>query len=325
VRQRQTQLDGILLGTVKTIIRVDGAVRPGNEAGREHFGYQDGLSQPAIIGFRDPDPGEDPTPAGVIVLGGDQDNVTRPPWAKDGSFLAFRKLRQFVPEFNDWIKTHPIKGPGLSPEQGSDLLGARLVGRWKSGAPVVRNPTKDNTAEGKDDKPHKFVNNFDYSTDPGQAKCPFAAHLRKMNPRASFPGSIAVRERRISRQGIPYGPEVDEYEKGACLTMHDRGLLFACYQSNLSLGFNFLQKIWANRPDFPKPLDKSGDPPSGFDALIGQTDPLKPGDKRFVQGSDPGNLTAKPLDLPSQPFVVPLGGEYFFSPSITALKTKFAA
>jgi len=143
-----------------------------------------------------------------------------------------------------------------------------------------------------------------------------------MNPRDSFPNTVQTRKRRISRQGIPYGPEVDTYETS--LTMHDRGLLFACYQSNLSLGFNFLQRSWANNPDFPKPVDGSGGPQSGFDALIGQTEPQQP-ITRFVQGTDPGNLTAAPLNLPAQPFVVPLGGEYFFSPSLLALKTKFTA
>ena len=59
--------------------------------------------------------------------------VSRPAWALDGSFLAFRYLPQLVPEFNLFLKENPIPIPGLSPTQGSELLGARLVGRWKSG------------------------------------------------------------------------------------------------------------------------------------------------------------------------------------------------
>jgi len=51
----------------------------------------------------------------------------------DGSFLAFRFLFQLVPEFNKFLKDNALKVPGLTPEQGSELLGARLVGRWKSG------------------------------------------------------------------------------------------------------------------------------------------------------------------------------------------------
>jgi len=312
VRQRQSDLDRILLGTTKTVIRVDGAVRPGAGAGREHFGYQDGISEPAIIGFKSPNPGEDPTPAGVIILGGDTDRTDRPPWTKDGSFLAFRKLRQFVPEFNDFVAKNPIKDQGLSPQEGSDLLGARLVGRWKSGAPVVRNPLRDNPAEGKDkDTKKQFINNFNYDTDPAEVKCPFAAHLRKMNPRDSFPNTVQTRKRRISRQGIPYGPEVDTHETSH--TMHDRGLLFVCYQSNLSLGFHFLQRNWADNPGFPN----AG---NGFDPLIGQNVNAP----RFIAGTDPENV-ATSLALPNGLFVFPLGGEYFLSPSISALKTKIAA
>lgn len=61
VRERQDELDRILLDTIKTIAKVDGAVRPGSDHGREHFGFQDGLSQPPVIGFRKPNTGEDPT------------------------------------------------------------------------------------------------------------------------------------------------------------------------------------------------------------------------------------------------------------------------
>jgi hypothetical protein len=47
--------------------------------------------------------------------------------------LVFRHLFQLVPEFNSFLKHNPIVLPGLPPDQGSELLGARLVGRWKSG------------------------------------------------------------------------------------------------------------------------------------------------------------------------------------------------
>lgn len=126
----------------------------------------------------------------------------------------FRKLQQFVPEFNDFIASNPIKDGGLSPQQGSDLLGPfarscfisiklRIIHRrsarweveerlvsgddwhyafadvnWISGAPVVNNPIHDNPDEGSDDSK---VNNFSYREDPDEVKCPFAAHLRKLN------------------------------------------------------------------------------------------------------------------------------------------------
>lgn len=67
-------------------------------------------------------------------MGHDGDPVPkRAPLAVDGSYLAFRLLSQTVPEFDNFLTAHPIAVPGLSAKEGSELLGARLVGRWKSG------------------------------------------------------------------------------------------------------------------------------------------------------------------------------------------------
>jgi Dyp-type peroxidase family len=311
ILERFLEIEAILAGTVKDLIIVDGNVRPGAEAGHEHFGFQDGISQPPIIGFREPNTGEIATAPGIILIGEPGDTTSRPAWAKDSSFLVFRKLRQFVPEFNHFLSQNPIKDPGLTPAQGSELLGARLVGRWKSGAPIDRDPTADNLDDADD--PNK-VDDFDYSDDPTGLRCPMAAHLRKMNPRnGAVVPLAAVQQRRIIRQGIAYGPEVDIVEAHSAKTIHDRGLLFTCYQSNIGLGFHFLQNTWADNPNFPRTND-------GFDAIIGQN----VNDPRSITGTDPQNLTAS-LSLPKQDFVVPLGGEYFLSPSLSALKTTFAA
>ena len=104
------------------------------------FGFLDGISQPAVQGIdTHPNPGQETVRQGIILLGrdGDKPNVVnvdkRPPWAVDGSFLAFRYLFQLVPEFNNFLTENPIAITGLPREQGSELLGARLVGRWKSG------------------------------------------------------------------------------------------------------------------------------------------------------------------------------------------------
>ena len=70
-----------------------------------------------------------------MLLGenGDPDAAKRDPWMVDGSFHVFRYLLQLVPEFDKFLADNPIKLQGLSPAQGSELLGARLFGRWKSG------------------------------------------------------------------------------------------------------------------------------------------------------------------------------------------------
>jgi deferrochelatase/peroxidase EfeB len=95
----------------------------------------DGIGQPAVAGFATPVPGQTVVDPGVILLGEPGDTVPRPAWAKDGAFLAFRQLVQRVPEFDKFVADNPVVLPGLTPAQGSALLGARMFGRWKSVRP----------------------------------------------------------------------------------------------------------------------------------------------------------------------------------------------
>ena len=100
---------------------------------------------------------------GVIVTGktGDPGIAIRADWSTEGSFAAFRYLFQLVPEFNDFLNKNPIPEDGngkvLTPAEGSDLLGARIVGRWKSGAPIDITPFKDDPALGADPKRYIYI------------------------------------------------------------------------------------------------------------------------------------------------------------------------
>ncbi|THH17068.1 dyp-type peroxidase [Bondarzewia mesenterica] len=308
----------------KEVLKVVGDVRPGKEKGHEHFGFLDGISQPAVKDFdKHPNPGQETVRQGIILVGrdGDGDAKSRPTWALDGSFVGLRYLFQLVPEFNKFLLDNPIDLPGLTREKGSELLGARLMGRWKSGAPIDITPLQDNLKLGPNAKEN---NNFRYQGEiDSQTRCPFSAHTRKTNPRADLEdlppskgGPVSNETRRIIRRGIQFGPELTEEENCDHKTKHGRGLLFVSYQSNISNGFQFLQHSWANNTQFP-PRDKSTVIP-GFDPIIGQAD----GAARHVTGSNPqaaGNQLTLPID-----FVVPKGGEYFFSPSIPALRDTFA-
>lgn len=87
----------------------------------------------------------------------------------------------------------------------------------------------------------------DFCFDPGsQTRCPFAAHVRKMNPRADLDYFGGTEFRRIIRRSIPFGPEVTEREAKEKRSSEEpeleRGLLFVCYQSNLSRGFQSIQE-----------------------------------------------------------------------------------
>jgi deferrochelatase/peroxidase EfeB len=99
------------------------------------FGFLDGVSQPAVAGFNvNPVPGQQLISPGVILVGEPGDTLisARPSWAKDGSFLVFRQLKQLVPEWDWWLKKVAPPISGLTQDESAELLGARIMGRWKS-------------------------------------------------------------------------------------------------------------------------------------------------------------------------------------------------
>ncbi|KAK3071137.1 hypothetical protein LTR53_009180 [Teratosphaeriaceae sp. CCFEE 6253] len=143
---------------------------------------------------------------------------------------------------------------------------------------------------------------------PATSDAHCGAHIRKMNPRGDL-GRATVNQFRILRRGIAYGDEVDAHPTG------ERGLLFVCYQSNIASGFQFLQQTWANGPGF----SQEG---SGLDAAMGQSNTEKTVDMKGLFPQD----EQKPLALSRvNRFVVPKGGEYFFTPSMSAPRTTLSA
>lgn len=97
------------------------------------FGFLDGVSQPALGGFNlSPLPGQAVISPGIILVGEPGDTLSRPTWAKDGSFLAFRELQQLVPEWDWWLLKFAPPYSNYSAQAAADLFGARLMGRWKS-------------------------------------------------------------------------------------------------------------------------------------------------------------------------------------------------
>ncbi|KAF8879925.1 hypothetical protein BD779DRAFT_1113381 [Infundibulicybe gibba] len=282
------------------LFRASFRLPPGEEF-NEHFGYKDGISQTQIkdVTYSDTEPmrfpGSPTADMGVVVMGyeGDEDVSKRPAWTKDGSFMVFRKLKTFVPEFRRFLINEGVKVfPNIPPEQASNRFGARLFGRWKSGTPIVLAPDVDDPEIAKDPKK---INNFDYSKWKDQSICPFAAHTRKSNPREN---TAEEKRHMIRRQSIAYGPELMDDELQQWETLEDRGLILICYQSSIVRGFKYIQQNSYNNPNYP-PGDS---PPPGYDAINGQTGLEQSAQPvhRFISGMDPkaqANKTVFPYYL----------------------------
>jgi Dyp-type peroxidase family len=285
----------------------------------EHFGFADGLSQPFLPGLHtEPRPGEDPVPAGEILLGyanAYEQVPSSPQWdsfdlGKNGTYLVFRKLSQDVAGFWSWIAGHARRlagGDAAAAAQLTELIGAKLVGRWRSGASLVVSPDRDDPSWATPDR----VNAFKYLThDPDGMRCPISSHVRRANPRDARGGSAAdsetvVNRHRILRRGRSYGSPLPD---DAALAGRDdgvgRGLYFISLQSSIARGFEFIQQTWLANP--------------GFSGLHVEPDP--------IVGNSAGRCH---ITIPAEPFrlrldcvptvVTNLGGGYFFLPSLSAL------
>ena len=318
--------------SVKVVHSEIGKVRSGAQRGHEHFGFRDGISQPGIRGVTKPSkpiyqpdeglPGQDLLWPGEFVFGYPGQDPHDPvkagpapplaaPWMRNGSFMVFRRLEQKVPEFRRFVAERAAR-LGMDRE----LLAARMVGRWKSGAPLELTPLRDDAALGADENRN---NDFEFGDDPFQRKCPYAAHIRKAYPRDDTGNEAEVRRHRIIRAGIPFGPEV---EAGETVTRHSRGLMFVCYQTSIERQFEFIQRQYSNNPDFVsgKTRPGGGSVRPGFEPIIGQA----PGGGDRVMDEPYPNYPAgnrrTTLEMPDQ-FVVLTAAAYFFVPSITALRT----
>lgn len=208
-----------------------------------------------------------------IVLVKEKEGVNR-----YGSYLVFRKLEQDVAGF--YAKIEELrKLLGVSHE----LAGAQVIGRFKDGTPLNLYPSASNAP----------VNDFNYEDDKFGSKCPFHAHVRKMR-------STEDEKRRIVRRGIPY----DESGKSV-------GLLFMSYQRSIGHQFEFIQKNWANNPEFPQGF-------TGPDPISGQSLPSDYQAQHWNQG---WNQPSSPRSVFEFGSVVKLkGGEYFYAPSLSFLK-----
>ncbi len=284
-----------------------------NKAGEgiEHFGYVDGRSQPLMLsaqvadekakagGTFKWDPSIGPGKAALVADPGTT--------AVDafGSYFIFRKLEQNVKGFKKREGELATKLGLTGPLE--ELAGGFVVGRFENGFPVINGSTTSG-------HPSPVDNNFNYSSgDPAGAKCPFASHIRKTNPRGET-GDPNENLHLMPRRGITYGERTDDFESEANKPSKDVGLLFMAYNQDIGRQFEFTQASWANNPNFLRPLAQAGSP-TGPDPVIGQGPPL-PNEWPKVWN----NPAAGSSSFTFGQFVTLKGGEYFFAPSIATLQ-----
>lgn len=278
------------------------------EEGVEHFGFVDGRSQPLFIASdlieeRDRRDGIHvwspifplkqilaPDPGGLHAY-------------SHGSYFVFRKLEQDVRGFRA-AERALAEHMGWAGEQ-AHRAGASLIGRFRDGTPLAlfRRPGAN----------QPVPNNFDYGSDQDGIKCPFHAHMRKVNPRGETRREDE-RSHLLARRGVPYGTRRkhpnDETASLEELPNAGVGLLFMAYMSDISHQFEFMQVRWASGENFRA----AG---TGTDPIIGQGRPVT---QRYRHEWG-GDLSAPTTPFDMAGYVHLKGGEYFFAPSLSFLRT----
>src|ERR1700754_4610069 len=287
---------------VKVVAMQDFGAQPGD---LNSLGYKDGIDQPPVEGSGiDPLPGQGrPIKAGEFILGYPGETGVPLPMpqpdilGRNGTYVGLRKYQSRVGAFNRFLQANG------STEDERELVAAKLVGRWRSGAPLTLAPDEDNPTLGADPKRN---NDFDYANDPHGRQIPFGAHIRRMNPRDTELTRLTdVNLHRLIRRGTTYGPP---HQPNALSEADDegaRGAIFEFISAKAMATIEFLQQEWINDGNFINAGNER-------DPIIGRqeegatfTIPKQPV-RRRIHGI--------------QTFNVLKGGEYFFVPSMSALK-----
>lgn len=256
----------------------------------------------------------------------------------NGTFMVYRKLHENVGSFDSYLEHVGREFPG-----GKEALAAKFAGRWRNGAPITKFPTEDEACDFADSwmrakqaigtartkaereaaKRHFSVLNeqfvaFDYNEDGGGARCPLGAHIRRANPRSALefgqkgafetPGALSNR-RRLIRRGLPYGDSSTKRTDDG-----DHGIIFMALNASIRRQFEFVQQQWMNYGnDFKLANDK--------DPLIGNQGRSDSGAGEGTMIIQSGDKTQPPFFCSKLPrFVETRGGDYFFVPSLTALR-----
>jgi Dyp-type peroxidase family len=287
---------------VSILAMQDFGAQPGD---RNSLGYKDGIDQPAIEGSgAQPLPGQGrPIRAGEFILGypgeaGVPLAIQQPDiLGRNGTYVGLRKYQSRIGAFNRFLRAN------ASTEADQELLAAKLVGRWRSGAPLVSAPDVDDSVLGADPQRN---NDFSYSGDPRGLRAPFGCHIRRMNPRDTHLTRLTdVSLHRLIRRGTTYGPPYDPNDVSEKADEVPRGAYFLFINAKAMDTIEFLQQEWINDGNFMG-LDAERDP------IIGRQ-----GDgATFTIPREPVRHRIHGIET----FNVLRGGEYFFMPSLSGLR-----
>lgn len=267
---------------------------------REHFGYRDGITRIPVEGTGRPaPPGKRLVKAGEFILGYTDESGVLPDAPRpeglgmNGSYLVYRRIYQDVARFRDFLTAEAEQVP-----QDEEWVAAKLMGRWRSGAPLTLAPDGDDELIAKDPGRNNL---FDFAqTDPRGFLCPRGAHIRRANPRDELTDSTRLRHL-VQRRGLPYGPPLPE---GTPDDGRDRGLVGMMVAASIDRQFEFVQKAWLNNPNF-NGLSNEHDPIAGHqDGSLDMTIQRRPIRKKF-------------RDLPA--FTQVKGSAYLFAPGRNGL------
>ena len=305
---------------------------------KEHFGFRDGITQPDVEGLipltKIINPKITPIKTGEFVLGykneyntynespttltssdpndilpPDKNNPALKDLGKNGTYLVYREIEQDPVKFWEYLTAN---AQGANKIEAAIKLGAKFVGRWPNGVPLVLSPAKQT-----DDIP--VTSDFNYfNEDPSGQKCPVGAHIRRSNPRDQLFGKNQdtaiemTRKHHLLRRGRSFGKPLadsmnpEDILKATNDPKEKRGLHFICLNASISRQFEFIQSLWITS--------------SKFGGLYNDPDPILGGrentSNEFTCPMD--TLSAKYKNIPS--FTTVAGGGYFFLPGIKALR-----